>query len=503
MDKFLTWRLGLFLFGSVACSTQSRSVAPDDSGENTEVDAGGFEPSEDPGADPVFEGDPELAKTENYSYEYTEPGDHDFPVGTCTLQFDAVGVVSLFEALQSMKSALGTCTGLALYLTSTASMLRDEDLRTLQILNRSEAEGGVDASKLLSLYVYNLKTLQGGVECTPDSGAIWPNTGEICAGETAIGNPGPYLWANGWASSWVQNLVMDDLEEVRPGTFCNAKFYSVGLRGARVIGKMAFGEQPHGHLKLVYLPSAITIGEHAFRRIQVGLDSATKINLPRVTRIDSYAFDDNTDLTYVNAPALQTMGRNVFNDSGRLIAVNMPKLTRMEHGCFGINQTMRVMRLPALETIIGDALSNLQELRFLYVPALRSMGDGALNFDAKLAQVFAPNLTFVSTGAMRGTLALKELTLPADGLVLNNGAFRDASIETLSIRGRDKTLEGMPFETCTSLTTIYFGDTPPVQKTENAFAQTSSDLVCYYSGPASTWADFKFNGNESAKLVAE
>jgi hypothetical protein len=470
---------------------------------NANIDFGTIDPSTDPGFDPVFQTDPELTQNETYEYVFTQPGDHTFPADTCVVPFDAGGAASLLSVLTPMKAELAACTGLALYLTAGTSALRDADLRTLQILNKSEAEGGLAATKLVRLYVYNLKSLQGGAECSPDSGLTWPNSGANCAGTKAMGSPGPYMWANGWAGGWVRDLVMDDLDEVLPGTFCNAKFYTLSMRGARTIGKMAFGEQPHGHLRYLYLPSVTTIGENAFRRIQVGPDVGTKINLPRVTRIDSYAFDDNTDLIYVNAPELETMGRNVFNDSGRLISVHMPKLESMEHGCFGINTTMKVMNLPALHTIVGDALSNMQELRFLYLPALKTLGGGALNWSGKLQALYVPNLSRIESGAMQGTTSLKKLALPFADLSLSNTAFNNASIEELSIRGAKKTLENMPFENCGSLKTVYFGETPPIQQNGNAFAGSSPSLVGYYTGDDPAWATFVFNGNPTATLVKE
>jgi hypothetical protein len=490
-------------------STTSGGSGLDFYSPDSSIDFEALDPSTNPGFDPAFQTDPELTQNENenenetYTYVFTRPGDHDLPSDTCTLEFDAAGTPSLLEALQPLQTQLQSCTGLALYLTENADRLRDEDLRTLQILDWPPADGGLDATNLSRLYVYNLRSLQGGRECLPDTGLAWPNTGENCAGTTALGSPGPYMWANGWAEGWVEHIVMDDLQEVAAGTFCNTRFHSISFNGAQSIGLMAFGEQDHGFLTLVYLPSATSIDEHAFRRIQVGLDSATKINLPRVKHIASYAFDDNTDLEYASAPELETMGRNVFNDSGRLISVYMPKLQSMEHGCFGINTTMRVLNLPSLTTIIGDALSNMQELRFLYLPTLEDMGDGALGFSGHLQALYLPELRRLDTGALQGTTSLKRLSLPGDGLVLMNAAFRDASIEELWLTGAQKTLEGSPFESTATLRTIHFGATPPVQQTDNAFSGTSPELVGYYTGNAPTWNSFAFNGNPTATLLAE
>ncbi|HYO93739.1 MAG TPA: hypothetical protein VER33_04475, partial [Polyangiaceae bacterium] len=274
---------------------------PDYYDADADIDFGSIDPSIDPGPDPIFSSDPELSRSETYTYVFTQPGDHALPPDTCVLQFDAAGSQSLFEALAPKLQELARCTGFALYLAATASSLRDTDLRTLQILNRSEAQGGRGAARLTRLYVYNLQSIQGGTECTPESGALWPNSGAVCANTKVLGGH-TWLWANGWAESWVRDLVMDDLVEAPDGAFASAKFYTLSLRGLQSVGKMAFGEQTHGHLRLLYLPSVTRIGEHAFRRIQTAPGVWTKVVLPRVKDIGSYAFDDNTDLGYVNAP---------------------------------------------------------------------------------------------------------------------------------------------------------------------------------------------------------
>ncbi len=469
-----------------------------------EIDFGAIDPSIDPGVDPIFLTDPELSQDEPepYGYVYSEPGDHEFPDGTCVVQFDAAGTKSLLEALSPLKGELEQCTGLALYLTKSASSLRDADLRTLQILNRTETDGGLNAAQLSRLYVYNLKSIQGGTECTPESGAIWPNSEAVCA-NTRVRGDHTWLWANGWADGWVRDLVMDDLEEAPDGAFCSAKFYTLSMRGLKKVGKMAFGEQPHGHLRLLYLPSVETIGEHAFRRIQVAPDVWTKVVLPKVKEIGSYAFDDNTDLGYVNAPELETIGRNVFNDTGKLISVNMPKLRSMEHACFGINDSMRVLRLPSLEALNGDGLNSLHQLKFFHAPALKYLAGGALGSNGALEALYLPSAEVIDGYALVGATSLKRLSLPAEVLTLGDGALRDTGLEELSLRGATKKLRGTPFVGSPDLKRIFFGSTAPVQEGDAVFAGTNTALTGYYSGDDPAWEGFVFQGNPTATLARE
>jgi len=465
------------------------------------IDFESIDPSVDPGMDPIFASDPELTQDEEYHYVFTQPGDHALPADTCVLQFDAEGADSLFAQLLPRQDEFADCTGFALYLTANAARLRDEDLRTLQLLDRPVEEGGVGATKLTRLYVYNLKSIQGGIECTPESGAVWPNSGAVCA-NTKVRGDHTWMWANGWAEGWVRDLVMDDLQDAPDGAFCGAKFYTLSMKGLRTVGKMAFGEQPHGHLRVLYLPSVTAIGEHAFRRIQVGPEVLTKVVLPRVKTLGSYAFDDNTDLGYVNAPQLEEIGRNVFNDTGKLISVNLPKLRTMSHACFGINGTMRVLRLPSLVSLDGDGLNTLLELRFFHAPKLEYLAGGALGNDPKLVAVYLPKATRLDGGALQGSTALTHLELPADALTLRDQALSGTGLRELVLGGKGTVLEGAPFSGLSELATIHLGDTPPTQSAQ-AFSGTSAELVGYYRGEDAAWASFEFNGNATARLRAE
>lgn len=126
----------------------------------------------------------------------------------------------LREVLAKVRDALSRASGLAVYLAG-GTALNDADLATLQKLHKPVG-GGLGLTNLDTLYVYNLHSLQGGQECTPTSGLA-------CAGQTARGGTYQYLWFNGWRDNWVRHLVLDDLEEVKPGTFSNHNFASVSL----------------------------------------------------------------------------------------------------------------------------------------------------------------------------------------------------------------------------------------------------------------------------------
>jgi hypothetical protein len=350
------------------------------------------DPAADPGPDPIFASDPDLRRTENYVSRISKPGDQRLAAGTYAFPYD-VTTHALKAQLAARKGKLAPASGIALYLTG-GTALADADLSALQTAGRDLA-----LPNLSRLYVYNLRTIQGGRECTPDSGLA-------CAGQTARGGLFPYLWFNGWWDTWVRHLILDDLT-APDGAFSNHNFADVSLRSVRTVGVMGFGHAPHAKLSVLYLPSVRTIAHDAFRRNQ-GL---TKVVLPRATTIDDYGFDDASSLKYFNAPQLTRLGRNGLNDSGALLSVNFPKLRYM--GINSLNGLLTGLRLPAMVTVDKSAISRFGNLRWLYAPNLAILRDDAVTDNPVLRSVYLPRAAELDARALRGNPALRQIIFGA------------------------------------------------------------------------------------------
>ncbi|WP_197289716.1 leucine-rich repeat protein [Saccharothrix sp. NRRL B-16348] len=388
------------------------------------------DPTADPGPDPVFANDPELRRDDGYSYRVGKPGDHQLAAGTLALQYD-VTTNALKARLAERGPELAKATGIALYLTG-GTALSDGDLAALQGVHRDLGPGN-----LTRLYVYNLRSIQGGRECTPTSGLP-------CAGQQARGGKFPYLWHNGWWDTWVKQLVLDDLAAVPDGAFSNHNFSEVSLRGARSIGVMAFGHAPYAKLDVLYLPSVDTIAHDAFRRNQY----LVKVNLPNATAVDDFAFDDASRLQYFTAPQLRRLGRNALNDSHELVSVNLPELEYLGINCFDLNHKLIGLRLPALTEMDKNAVTNFANLRWVHAPRLTTVWHNAITNNAQLTTVVIPAVTRLGPGAIRGNPAL---------------------------------------------TAVHLGPTPPGQEAD-VFTGSPMATV-YHSGDPGAWATFKASGN--------
>lgn len=387
------------------------------------------DPIADPGPDPVFANDPDLRRDDGYSYQRSKPGDHQLAPDTLAFQYD-VTANALKARLAERKPELAKATGIALYLTG-GTALSDGDLAALQGVHRD-----LGLSNLSRLHVYNLRSIQGGRECTPTSGLP-------CAGQQARGGRSPYLWHNGWWETWVRQLVLDDLDAVPDGAFSNHNFSEVSLRGARSIGVMAFGHAPHAKLGVLYLPSVRTIAHDAFRRNQY----LVKVTLPNATEADDFAFDDASRLQYFTAPALRRLGRNALNDSHELISVNLPKLEYLGINCFDLNGKLVGLRLPALVEMDKNAVTNFANLRWVHAPRLTTVWHNAIANNPKLTTVVVPGVTRLGPGAVRDNPAL---------------------------------------------TAVYLGSTPPRQEAD-VFTGSPKTTV-YHTGDPAAWASFKPSG---------
>ncbi|MEU4446673.1 leucine-rich repeat protein [Actinosynnema sp. NPDC023926] len=388
------------------------------------------DPTTDPGPDPVFANDPDLRRDDGYSYRTGRPGDHRLAEGTLAFQYD-VTTNALKARLAERRSELAEATGIALYLTG-GTALSDGDLAALQGVHRDLGLGN-----LSRLYVYNLRAIQGGRECTPASRLP-------CAGQQARGGKFPYLWHNGWWDTWVEQLVLDDLVSVPDGAFSNHKFSEVSLRGARSIGVMAFGHAPYAKLSVLYLPSVDTIAHDAFRRNQY----LVKVNLPNATEVDDFAFDDASRLQYLTAPQLRRLGRNAVNDSHELVSVNLPRLEYLGINCFDLNHRLVGLRLPALVEMDKNAVTNFSNLRWVHAPRLTTVRHNAITNNAKLTTMVIPGVTLLGPGAVQGNPAL---------------------------------------------TAVYLGPTPPRQETD-VFTGSPKATV-YHTGDPAAWATFEPSGN--------
>ena len=110
-------------------------------------------------------------------------------------------------------------------------------------------------------------------------------------------------------------------------------------------------------LKLADMPSKIDgIDLETYQKI---IDrTITEVNLPNLTSVGTYGFNNCTALTEVNLPNLTSVGAYGFNNCTALTEVNLPNLTSV--GAYGFNSCINLVKLvmPTVETIDGYSVFN-------------------------------------------------------------------------------------------------------------------------------------------------
>lgn len=453
----------------------------------------------DPGADPVFASDAALKKNETYAYRVSKPGAQALPPGVVELAYNVATAARtpLRALLAKVRAKLVRGTGIALYLTG-GTALNNADLAAIQSVHKPVGEGGLGLTNLNRLHIYNLRSLQGGRECTPSSGLA-------CAGQIARGGLSPYLWYNGWWGSWVKHLVLDDLLKIKAGTFSNTNFETVSFKAARSVGVMGFGHGPYAKLSVLYLPSVTRIAHDAFRRNQY----LVKVNLPHVKTIDDFAFDDASRLRYFNAPELVSLGRNALNDSHALVSVNLPKLRYLGINCFDLNGDaatgagMKTLRLPSLTVADKNSITGFRSLKELYAPKLTTAWQYSISYNANLQSVYVPKLKILGPGVFAGNPKLTRLKLPSV-LRLPPDIFPGTPLQLLWLT-RDKPGKSLATRSLglNTLRAVNLGTRPPAQDPDAFAGADPSRLKIYYSGANPNWKKFVPAGNPTIKLVKQ
>ena len=490
-----------FSFISISIISCSNDDSSDNTNTNSDTDTPtsvintndpNFDLSVDPGINPVFLNDPELNQTEDYTYVETSPGDHNLPDGIIPIAYDVSGVNNLQTTLSNSLADLENGHGLALYLKN-GNELNDQDLSFLQRLNLNE-NGWPGLDNLNTLHVYNLLRLQPGIESTT---------------ETAFGIPEPFLWKNGWQGpesivlqgegGWVDHIVMDDLEEISAGAFCDTNFSSMSFKGAKIVRQMGLGFAPRAPATILYMPSVEMVEQHAFRRRQRIL----KYNFPKLKEVGSFAFDDNSRMQYINLPSLETTDiRNSFNDPRDLIAFNFPKVEYLGLSCMGgTNDTTTIFRFPAMLNFDGSSLRGHSNMEFIWAPEATRIGPNVFIGNSSLTTVYMPKVEDVGRFAFQDCTSLVSLELQSATIIRINAFDGATALEEVRLPSIQE-IQNEVFLNVSSLERVYLGDTPPEQGT-NAFTGTSPNLTIFYTGNNPEWETWRPVGNETAQVIRE
>ena len=197
-----------------------------------------------------------------------------------------------------------------------------------------------------------------------------------------------------------------------------------------------------------------------------------------VTRIDKYAFEDQTQITSVTLPKdLSDIGKGAFKGCTSLSDVVLPKRAGTGSGVFENCTSLetlvvergsvspKMLEGSCIKTIIyrseniGGTLKGVTTVEKVIVEyGAKKIGERAFAECTSLKSVSLPgSLKTIGNNAFEGCTSLTEVTIPDRLDSLGEEAFKNcSSLEKLTVGKSVKTINKKAFINCNSLKVIYF-----------------------------------------------
>lgn len=169
----------------------------------------------------------------------------------------------------------------------------------------------------------------------------------------------------------------------------------------------------------------------------------------KVTRIESYAFND-TPLTSATLPiGLYYLGDGVFKWCEQLESVSLPDtLTDIGSACFYQCRSLSELTIPDFVTRIPEDMCRVCEnLETIGLPSsLREIGTTAFQGCTKLSSIEFPNkVTDIGSGAFLNCDSLTNIIIPSSVETIGTFAFGSAGIQTITINKPEGSITGAPW----------------------------------------------------------
>ena len=165
----------------------------------------------------------------------------------------------------------------------------------------------------------------------------------------------------------------------------------------------------------------------------VALNGATLVLIPgSVTKINSYAFDDCSDLTCILFPnSVQRIDHGAFRDCSSLANIVLPvSMARIEDAMFeGCNKLTSIVIPDSLTSIGSDAFSGCNSLTNVTIgKSVTSIGNRAFNNCSSLTSVTIPDsVTSIGSDAFSGCNSLTNATIGKSVTSIGYRAFYGCS----------------------------------------------------------------------------
>ena len=241
-------------------------------------------------------------------------------------------------------------------------------------------------------------------------------------------------------------------------------------------------------LASITIPSSVTtLGNQAFENC----GSLTSITIPSsVTSIGIKTFQGCSGLTSVVVPnSVTTIGETAFRSCGSLASVTLPTnalFTTIGITTFQSCSALTSITIPSSVTLINSsAFLNCTNLASIVIPnSVTATGSSVFQGCSLLASVTLPtnaSFTTIQTTTFQYCTSLASITIPSYVTTIGNYAFDNCGLTSVTIPSAVTSIGNSSFENCSSLTKVYFLQTPllPTLGT-TPFSRNPPTSVGYY-----------------------
>ena len=243
--------------------------------------------------------------------------------------------------------------------------------------------------------------------------------------------------------------------------------------GLLSIGSYAFYNCPN--IETVSLPESLTtINNGAFEKCS----KLTSIDIPnKVTKLNDRTFANCTSLKNVSiGSGCTSISTKAFLGTSSIDRITVSEdnknFTAVDDVLYNKDMTTLVLypKNCSGEFAVPDTVTTIADYAFDNSPNItkvtigknvKTIGFYAFNGNKKLETVefTGNNLTSIEDNAFRNCIALSELNITGNGLVINSGAFYgDYALKSLTLGTGVKTIGSYAFQQCTSLETVNIGN---------------------------------------------
>lgn len=177
--------------------------------------------------------------------------------------------------------------------------------------------------------------------------------------------------------------------------------------------------------------------------------TVTEISSDLVTKVGSYAFAYNNNITTVNFPNCLTVGSSAFYNCTNLKSVSFPNCTKIYNYAF-VPCTLETADFPACTYLYNSAFQGCDSLMTASFENCSYVGNATFDGCSALTTISIPNCQSVNAYAFRSCHALQSISIPLCTSILSWAFYRCSSLSNVYLSDC-KYISGSAFQSCSAL----------------------------------------------------